>query len=338
MATIRILSKKDIQSLFTLSMALEAVEQAYREKDSGQGQVWPMVFHEFDPGHADLDLKSGNLDGVGVFGLKLVSWYGANPAKGLSALYGTSMLFDLSTGVPKAVLNAGPITDYRTGAAGALGVKYLARKDAKHLLMVGCGELAPYLIAATLLVKPDLKRVQLVNPHNPTHAEERRETITRKVQQLMEQSGTVCSVPIQAAENVEQAVRESDIILTATPSYAPMIDAAWIQPGTHFSCVGSDMPGKQEISSDIFVGARVFGDDIAQCLSVGECEKPHREGKLDQLCGEIGGVISGKLPGRLSDQDITIFDSTGIALQDLASGAMILAMAERQGTGTLVEL
>ncbi len=338
MANIRILNKKDIQSLFTLSMALEAVEQAYREKDSGQGQVWPMVFHEFDPGHADLDIKSGNLDGSGVFGLKLVSWYGSNPAKELPALYGTSMLFDLSTGAPQAVLNAGPITDYRTGAAGALGVKYLARKDAKNLLMVGCGALAPYLIAATLLVRPDLEYIQLVNPHNPAHAEEQKETITQKVQRLLEQSDAVLSVPIHAAENVEQAVHASDIILTATPSYAPMIDAAWVRPGTHFSCVGSDMTGKQEISSDIFVGARVFGDDIAQCLSVGECEKPHKEGKLDQLCGEIGGVINGKLSGRLSNHDITIFDSTGIALQDLASAVMILKAAESQNVGVSAEL
>lgn len=338
MSKIRILCKEDIQSVFTLSAALEAVEQAYREKDSGQGEVWPMIFHEFDPGHADLDIKSGNLNGERMFGLKLVSWYGNNPAKGLPALHGTSLLFDLATGMPKALLNAGPITDYRTGAAGALGVKYLARKDAKHLLMVGCGALSPYLIAATLLVRPDLECIQLVNPHNPTHAEERLGDITQKVQSLLTPCGAELSVPISASKNVEQSVRESDIVLTATPSYAPMIDAAWVRPGTHFSCVGSDMAGKQEISSDIFVGARVFGDDIVQCLSVGECEKPHKEGKLETLCGEIGGVISGKLAGRQSGYDTTIFDSTGIALQDLSSAAMILKSAEQLGIGTLADI
>lgn len=338
MSKIRVLSKENVLSVFTLSMALEAVEQAYREKDSGQGEVWPMVFHEFDPGHADLDIKSGNLNGEGVFGLKLVSWYGNNPAKGLPALHGTSLLFDLTTGVPKAVLNAGPITDYRTGAAGALGVKYLARRDAKRLLMVGCGTLAPYLIAATLLVRPDLECIQLVNPHNPVHAEQRLGDITRKVQVLLAPCGAALSVPISASENVEQSVGESDIILTATPSYTPMIDAAWVRPGTHFSCVGSDMVGKQEISSDIFVGAQVFGDDIAQCLSVGECEKPHKEGKLETLCGEIGGVISGSLAGRQSDHNITIFDSTGIALQDLSSATMVLKSAEQLGIGTLADI
>lgn len=315
MADIRILSKEDIHSLFTLSMALDAVEQAYQEKDLGQGQVWPMVFHEFDPGRADLDIKSGNLDGAGVFGLKVVSWYGDNPAQGLPALHGTSLLFDLSTGAPKALLNAGPITDYRTGAAGALGVKYLAQKDAKHLLMVGCGALAPYLIGATLLVRPDLERIQIVNPHSPAHAKQRLESITQKVRELLARSGATLTCPISASENIKETVKESNIILTATSSYQPMIRAEWVQPGTHFSCVGSDMAGKQEISSDIFPGARVFCDDIGQCLSVGECEKPHQEGLLEAPYGEIGAVINKTLTGRVSNQDITIFDSTGIALE-----------------------
>lgn len=338
MAGIRILSKEDIHSLFTLSMALEAVEQAYREKDLGQGQVWPMVFHEFDPGHADLDIKSGNLDGAGVFGLKVVSWYAGNPAQGLPALHGTSLLFDLATGAPKALLNAGPITDYRTGAAGALGIKYLARRDARRLLMVGCGALAPYLIGAALLARPDLEQIQIVNPHAPAHAEQRLVGITQTVRELLECSGAALACPISASWNIEQAVKESDIILTATPSYQPMIRAEWVRPGTHFSCVGSDMAGKQEIASDVFAGARVFCDDVGQCLSVGECEKPHQEGLLETPNGEIGAVINGRLTGRVSDRDITIFDSTGIALQDLASAVAILNAAEQSKKGILVNI
>ena len=116
MSAIRILSAADVKALFTLPMAIEAVERAYLQKHTKQGGVWPLVFHEFDPGHADLDIKSGNLDAEGIFGLKLVSWFGANPDKGLPALYGTSLICDLATGRPKALLNAGPVTDLRTGA------------------------------------------------------------------------------------------------------------------------------------------------------------------------------------------------------------------------------
>ena len=120
MTEMTVLNGAAIEELLTIPMAVEAVEQAYLEKSRCGAALWPMVFHEFDPGHADLDIKSGNLDGLGFDGLKVVSWFGANPDRGLPALYGTSLLFDLATGAPKALLNAGPITDFRTGAAGAI--------------------------------------------------------------------------------------------------------------------------------------------------------------------------------------------------------------------------
>lgn len=338
MADIRIISGADIKKLFTLPMALEAVEQAYLQKYTGQGQAWPMVFHEFDPGHADLDIKSGNLDAEGIFGLKLVSWFGANPEQGLPALYGTSLICDLATGTPKALLNAGPVTDLRTGAAGALGAKYLARPDSTHLLMVGCGELGPYLIAATLLALPGLTHVTVVNPHNPARAAEKLEAIQAKVQQLLEDAGAASSAVFAATEDVEQAVGQADVILTATPSRAPMIKADWVRPGTHISCVGADMSGKQEIAPAILGKARVFGDDAAQCFSVGECELAGKSGILQELTAELGAVIAGAAAGRTSPEDITVFDSTGIALQDLASAAVILAKAEACGAGTSAAL
>lgn len=160
---------------------------------------------------------------------------------------------------------------FLAGAAGAIGAKYLARKDAKQLLVVGCGEIATFLIAAT-------------------------------------------------------------------PSYEPLIKEEWVQPGTHFSCVGSDMTGKQEIDSSIFKNARIFGDDVSQCLCVGECEKPYKEGVFTHLDGEIGEVIAGNIIGRNSEEEITIFDSTGIALQDLASAAVILKEAEKHGYGVMADI
>ena len=170
MTEMTVLNGAAIVELLTIAMAVEAVEQAYLEKSRCGAALWPMVFHEFDPGHADLDIKSGNLDGLGFYGLKVVSWFGANPDRGLPALYGTSLLFDLATGAPKALLNAGPITDFRTGAAGAIGAKYLARPDAETLLMAGTGALAPYLIAASLYLLPQLKTVYVTNPHHPAQS------------------------------------------------------------------------------------------------------------------------------------------------------------------------
>ena len=335
MSEIRIISAAEVERLFTVKMALEAVEKAYTAKEGGSGSVWPMVFHDFETGVADLDIKSGDLDGV--FGLKLVSWFGENPSRGLPELYGTLLLCARESGAPLALMNAGGITGLRTGAAAAVGAKYLARPDSKRLLMVGCGAQSPYLVAATLCAMPGIESVVLANPHNPSKAVEKLPAMREKVTALLAGSGAERGFDFTATDSLEAAVREADVILTATPAREPMIKAEWVQPGTHLSCIGADISGKQEIDSDVFAAARAFGDDRAQCFAVGECEIPYRDGILTGLT-EIGAVILGKAPGRLVDGDVTVFDSTGIALQDLASAAVILERAEAIGVGTVVTL
>ncbi len=337
MSTVKILSAADVERLFTIPMAIEAVERAYLEKHSGQGAAWPMVFHEFDPGHADLDIKSGHLGGVGVYGLKVLSWFEANPGKGLPDLFGTSLLFDLATGIPKAVLNAGPVTRYRTGAAAAIGAKYLARPDSKTLLIAGCGGLSPYLAAAALTALPGLDKVLLTDPKFPENGEKLCPSITERVDGLLKAGGISRQAGILPI-GLEAGARQADIIFTATPAYEPYLKADWVRPGTHLSCIGADLSGKEEVEPELFQTARVFGDDEGQCLSVGECEIPHKKGILSGLFGEIGGVMAGAVPGRTAPEDITIFDSTGIALQDLASAADILESAVRENVGADVDL
>ena len=338
MAEVRILCAKDIEKLFTLDMAVQAVENAYRQKSNGDGCIWPMVFHEFVHGQADLDIKSGDLKRERIFGLKVVSLYGTNEAKGLPELFGTSLLFDRETGAPKAMLNAGPVTGLRTGAAGAIGAKYLARRDAEKLLMIGCGAQSACLIAATLFVLPQIQTVWLANPRNPQKAAQRLQTLKEKVMTLLADSGAERQFTISAVSDFERAVRGSDVILTATPSYEPIIQADWVKPGTHISCIGADMTGKEELDPSLMGKALVFGDDRTQCFTVGECEVPHRMGLLPELQAEIGDVILGKARGRQNPEDITVFDSTGIALQDLASASVILDAAEAAGIGTVTEL
>lgn len=338
MTKVRILSASAIEKLFTLDMAVKAVENAYFQKSTQSGCVWPMVFHEFVHGQSDLDIKSGDLKEEQVFGLKVVSWYGTNEEIGLPDLFGTSLLFDRKTGEPKALLNAGPITGLRTGAAGAIGAKVLARSDSKNLLMVGCGTQSAYLIAATLYTMPGIQNVTVVNPHHPEKAFDKLNVLGEKVNKLLQDCGTKRNYDLKASEKLKESVENSDIILTATPSYTPMIKTEWVQPGTHLSCIGSDMTGKQEIDSLILAHALVFGDDEAQCLAVGECEKAYQQGLISGLTAEIGDVLSQKANGRKAEKDITVFDSTGIALQDLASAAVILEKAELTGVGILVDL
>ncbi len=336
MSVIRILSAEDVERLITIPMAIEAVERAYREKYTGQGGAWPMVFHEFDPGHADLDIKSGHLSGAGVYGLKVVSWFGSNPGRGLPALFGTSLVFDLATGAPKALVNAGPITDYRTGAAAAIGAKYLARPDAKTLLLCGCGGLAPYLVSAALSALPGLERVLLANPRSPEKAERLCPSITAKADELLRAGGGSRRAEVRPVR-LESGVKQADVIFTATPAYEPYLKAQWVRPGTHLSCIGADMSGKEEVEAELFRTARVFGDDEGQCLSVGECEIPHKRGVLSGLHGEIGAVVAGAIPGRTAPEEVTIFDSTGIALQDMACAADVLEKAARKHAGAEVD-
>ena len=338
MSVIRIIGQEDIRKVFTVTAALRAVESAYAEKSSGTGSVWPMVFHEFDPGHADLDIKSGDLASTGVYGLKVVSWYEANAKKALPALFGTSLLFDLSTGAPRALLNAGPITSLRTGAAAAVGAKYLARRNAQTLTIVGCGELCPYLAAAALAAMPSIKTIYLTNPHCPEKAAERLGSVTEETDRLLKACGHTRVAALCAETDAAAAVGNSDIVFTATSAKSPVVKSAWVKPGTHLSCVGADLAGKQEVESAVLAKAAVYGDDTAQCLAVGECEIPHREGVLPALAGEIGEVILGKKPGRTSGAEITVFDSTGISLQDIASAAVILSICEKQGLGTVCEI
>lgn len=178
----------------------------------------------------------------------------------------------------------------------------------------------------------------ITNPCNPHSAVQCLNSITDKVKVLLEQSGATLRCEIAVQEDIEKAVRTSNMIITATLSRRPLIKAEWVQKGTHINCVGADLKGKQEIDENIFAVAIVFTDDIAQSFDVGECEVPFNKGVITEHCGEIGEVINGTKVGRTSEDDITVFDSTGIALQDLASAAQILKAAEKNNIGVFVEL
>ena len=335
---IRILNEGEVRSLVTVPMALEAVEAAYAQKHAGQASVWPLLFHEFVDGVRDMDLKSGNLDGDGIWGLKAISCYQDNPEQGRPVYHGTSLVFDFETGAPKAVLNAMPITRFRTGAAGAVGAKWLARADAATLVVCGDGGLCPYLIVANLLALPQLERVVVTNPlHGETDAG-RLDAISTEVAALIGEAGTNVVAPRIETAGLAEAVCKADVIMCATPARTPYLRAEWVRPGTHVSCVGADKPGKQEVESALLAGARVVVDDVHQCLTVGECEIPHAEGVLPAELDEIGAVIAGDAPGRTSDDEITVFDSTGLSLQDLATIARIVSRAETEGVGTQVAI
>ncbi|HKK95125.1 MAG TPA: ornithine cyclodeaminase family protein [Anaerovoracaceae bacterium] len=330
MNDILILNAEEIKKLLKYEAVVKTVEEVYVQKADCRSLVFPLVFHEFELGVADMDIKSGWLMDSEIFGLKLVSWFGENQEKGLPMLMGTVLICDAKTGAPKGILDGSYLTGIRTGAAGAVGAKYLGKKDAKNMLMVGAGHVAGFMIPETILSVPSIKTVRIYDPIDIKYAQKLVDKLKVEYKEMK----------FVAVADIKEATKKSEIIITATPSKEPLIMNEWVKPGTHFSCIGSDMSGKEEIDPEILKGARIYVDDLEQNVNVGEIEIPIKNGVIlkSDIKGEIGEVINGRVEGRTNDDDITVFDATGTALLDLLTGALALEEAQKQSMGTMVKL
>ncbi|MBQ7858791.1 MAG: hypothetical protein IJ347_01475 [Faecalibacterium sp.] len=339
MADFVVLSKQDLAAVLDLQTVMDAVEQAFVQKSARQASLIPMLYHALHA-QADLDIKAGHMGRQGIYGLKLISWFGRNPEKGLPALQGTTLLFDDTTGQPIALLNAEDIGLLRTGAAAGLGAKHLAAAGAHTLLLVGTGRQAAYHMAAMALAVPGLDTILLYNPHGADKAAARLPALQAEAQTLLAACGKQLTATVAVADDLPAAVGQSQIIVTATPAQTALIDAAWVALGTHFSCMGADVKGKQELDPMILKKARVFADDLEQAIKVGECQNAINRGIMFQteLAGELGAVMAKTMAGRMHPEQITVFDSTGIALQDLAVAKAAYDLARQKGIGTAVAL
>lgn len=348
MIPIRILSDDDVKRILDIRSTIESVEKAYVMKVSNKARLFPLISEDLLPGTSDMDIKSGLLSEENVFGLKLVAWFGENIKKDLPALTSLSMLLDLKTGFPKAIINASYLTGLRTGAAGAIGIKYLSKQNSKVLFVVGTGAQAVFQIAAALSAVESIEKVYLFNPMRYESAIKLQSSIKENVKEIVNDfkdpdnknwHKRLESVEFIATNNPVEALGETDAVITITPSRKPLILKEWVHPGMHFSCIGADLCGKQELDEKIFDNAIVFVDDIVQATTVGEIQNPIKGGNLcmDQLT-EIGYLILKNSVGRQSDKDITVFDSTGIALQDLAVSNYLLEKAEKMNLGTIIQI
>lgn len=337
MFNIRVLSQEQIKPIVSIKDAVDAVENVYCLKAEGKTSVWPLVTYDFEVGVSDMDIKSGYIGGLNIFGMKSVSYFSRNSIVGLPNLIGVLTVYNAENGVPLGIMDAGYITCIRTGAAGALGIKYLAREDATKLTMVGAGKQALYQMAAALVVRPNIDKIRIYDGLSTENAKNVAKDAVRLLEELGINASSVC---FEAVTNLEAAVRDSDIIVTTTPSREPIVMNDWVKPGTHFSCVGSDVSGKQEIDENILPRMKVYVDDRTQCINVGEIEIGIKKNVIspEDICGELGEVILGRKQGRTSKDDITLFDTTGMAIQDLVTAKKVLDIAEEKGIGTIVEI
>lgn len=337
----KVLSKEQVMSLTDMDKVLETVENVYKLKASDKTVVWPTIFHEWDPGVHDMDIKSGYLKGDELYGLKVITFNSDNKDKNLETLIGLILVLDAETGVPLGMLDGSFITGMRTGAAGAIGAKYLARPESETLFCLGAGNQAFFQCGAFIKAFPGLKKIYIADVPNPENAVKFAGEVKERLKaELNVDASDVDFVPASGEEEMAAAVKDSDMVVTATPSHAPVIKKEWVAPGTHFSCIGSDTTGKQEIDAETFEGACIFGDDLMHNIPAGEMEIALKKGIINEsdLKGEIGELILGEKTGRTSVEEITIFDACGMALLDIATAKAVIELADEKGAGQEVTI
>ncbi|MEM0988038.1 MAG: iminosuccinate reductase BhcD [Pseudomonadota bacterium] len=284
--------------------AFTAIEATFAAMAKGDAWNFPVVREVL--GHADAlyGFKSG-FDRAGlVLGVKSGGYWPGNMDKGLTNHQSTVMLFDPGTGKLSALVGGNYLTAVRTAASSSVSISHLARKDAKVLGMIGAGHQAGFQLRAAAEQR-DFEKVVAWNPHP----------------EMLPKLGTIAQeigLPLEAV-SAEEVGAQADVIITITSAFEPLLIAEWIKPGTHIACMGTDTKGKQEVDAALVAKATVFTDEIAQSTTIGEAQ--HAIGANLITAGAItpiGDVINGEHPGRSSADEITLFDGTGVGLQDLA--------------------
>ncbi len=305
----RYITEEQSATLVTHELAYNAMHQALIAAVAENAATFPVVHgHASDPDNR-FTIKSA-ADGEHA-GLKVGSYFPSNDAADLPRHSSIIFLFDQTKGRIGAVIEGSRLNGYRTAAADAVATDALARPDAENLAVFGTGHQAEFEVAALAQVR-NLKRIMVVG-RSPTRAEEFAERLRGH--------GLECEL-----SGAEAACHAADIIVTATTSRAPLFEADWVKPGTHISSMGSDAPGKQELPPELFGRARLFCDLPEQSRRIGEFQ---HAGEGAQLTA-IGEVLKGDAQGRLGPEDVTIFDSSGISIQDLYIGHAIVEAAQAE--------
>lgn len=319
-----LLKKEEISQLIDMKDVIGAVEEAYKAFNSGQvAQPDYMSIHLPAP-RGEIDFKAGYCQSNEMISLKASSGgFPRNPEHGLPSGMGTILLFDAMTCALACVMDGSLITGLRTGASGAVSVKALARKNAKVITSIGTGNQARMQIRAIR----EVMAIEAIHAwdHHP-------ESLLRFKTDIEREFG----IPVVMASTAKAAVEQADILITTTRGKGSLVEAAWVQPGTHIVAIGTDVQGKQEFEPGIFRNAKIVNDSIAQCTIKGETWHPLNSNiiTLEDIHGEIGEILLGKKPGRENDEEITIFDSTGMAIQDNTTSAQIYRNALENRVGT----
>ncbi len=317
---IPVLSDEACARLVSRRDAFEAVEAVFAAAAAGAARNFSVVREAIGHGDALYGFKSGFDRSRLVLGVKSGGYWPGNSDRGLARHQSAVFLFDADTGQLKAVVAGNYLTAIRTGAASAVSIARLARKDARVLGIVGAGHQAPFQLRAAAEQR-DFERVVAWSPHR------------RTLPELAKVAQEAC-LPFEAVGAAEDIAVRADVIVTITSSFAPLLKADWIRPGTHLACMGTDTRGKQEVEPALLAAAAVFTDEVGQSVTIGEAQHAVAERLIaEEAIVPLGAVIGGAHPGRSSDEEITLFDGTGVGLQDLAVAD--IALRRSAGSTTL---
>lgn len=304
------------------AQAFDAVEAVFGAMAREDARNFPVVREAL--GHADAlyGFKSG-FDRAGqVLGVKAGGYWPGNAAQGLTNHQSTVCLFDPDTGRLSALVAGNYLTAVRTAASSAVSIAHLARADAKVLGMVGAGHQSTFQLRAAARQRR-FEKVVAWNPHPD---------MLPRLAAVADDLG----LPFEAV-SPEALGAQADVIITITSAFEPLMMRDWIKPGTHLACMGTDTTGKQEVDADLVAAASVFTDEVAQSVTLGEAQHAIGSGAITaDAITPIGAVINGDHPGRRDAEEITLFDGTGVGLQDLAVASVAATRAEEMGKASRV--
>ncbi|SFB05246.1 ornithine cyclodeaminase [Poseidonocella pacifica] len=318
-----IVPENKIGDLMTRADSFAAVEKVFASMAKGSAYNFPVIREAI--GHADAlyGFKSGFDRSELVLGLKSGGFWPGNMEKGLTNHQSTVFLFDADTGKCKAVVGGNLLTALRTAAASAVSIKYLAPKGAKVLGMIGAGHQSAFQMRAAAEQR-DFEKVIGWN-------------VDPAMLSRLEETAAEIGLPFEAVD-LDRLGAEADTIITITSSFDAILMDAQVTGGTHIACMGTDTKGKQEVDAALVGRATVFTDEVAQSISIGEAQHAVANGVLKEAdIAQIGAVINGDHPGRTSDDELTLFDGTGVGLQDLAVADAVVKRAVEAGVAVEVD-
>jgi len=305
-----IISETNVHQYICLQDALDIVREVFVDTAEANAINFPVVRETLSASSAVFGIKSAEYQRHSAVGLKAGGYFPSNALRGDTNHQSFVILFDQDSGKPFAMIGGNLLTKLRTAAASAISIDILARKDTQTLAVIGAGAQAETHIAAALLVR-SFDKIVLWN-----------RGIDRAKALATRWKG---DIPIEIVFSTEEAVKDADVVITVTNSTSPLVMKDWIKEGTHLSCMGADTIGKQEIDVGLLTCGKIFTDDQTQSTTIGECQSAFRADLINKAqISLLGNVMLGNTIGRENEKQVTIFDGTGVAAQDIAMAARVV--------------